>query len=234
MHYPERVRSPSAPSLVVALLLVTAAGCGSDASSALEAAEGAAPSLEGAPIDPPFAVREGEEGLVFTYVDADGAHTVASLAEVPEARREVVRVDSLRIPPERRLDPSKVYVADLRSPGPEGRYPVRVVERDAFEAYVARGAASEGAAASATDAPVVLYGASWCGACRQARRYFQERGIAFVDRDIEREPGARAEMLRKAQAAGVRATGIPIIDFRGTILPGFQPDALDRLIRQGS
>ena len=39
-----------------------------------------------------------------------------------------MRVDSLELPPERR-DPDHVYVADLRTPGEDGRYVVRRTTR---------------------------------------------------------------------------------------------------------
>ncbi len=190
-------------------------------------------SLEGEVIAPPFAVREGAADLVLTYVDAQGPHTVTTVAEVPAAAREHVRVDSLAVPPERRLDPEHVYVADLRARGPSGAFRVRVVPRAAFDAYVERRGGAERPGPAAVGREVVLYGASWCGACREARGYLRERGVPFVDRDIEREPGARAEMMEKARAAGVRTSGIPVIDFRGTILSGFSRDAIDRLIARG-
>jgi glutaredoxin len=218
--------------LLVALgaLLVASAACQESAEPSPVTSLSAA--LERDPIEPPFAVTDGAEGLVLTWVDEEGPHTVASIADVPEAHRDVVRVDSLRIAPEQRLAPENVYVADLRAPGEGGAYAVRVAPRAAFDAYV-DGAGGDDPAAAA-GAPVVLYGATWCGACRQARSYFEEHGIAFVDRDIEREPGARSEMLRKAQAAGVNATGIPVIDFRGTILAGFNPAAIEQLIARGA
>jgi glutaredoxin len=221
-------------AVLVGLLAVCAA-CQGAHDPAAEPGRAAGDALAGEPVDPPFAVRDGAEGLVLTWVDAGGAHTATSIAEVPGAHRDVVRVDSLSVPPERRLDPEHVYLADLRAAGEGGRYAVRVASRAAFDAYVDRagGHAPEEAAATA-GAPVVLYGASWCGACRQARSYFERHGIAFVDHDIEREPAARAEMLRKAQAAGVQTSGIPIIDFRGTILAGFSPSTLDRLIARGA
>jgi hypothetical protein len=37
-------------------------------------------------------------------------------------------------------------------------------------------------------------------------------------------------MQRKAMAAGIRPSGIPVIDVRGRILTGFDPATLDRLL----
>lgn len=215
------------PHLLLAALLLASCADEPSASPASSAPSG----LEGEPAKPPFAVREGAADLVLTYVDEDGPHTVTSVAEVPADARERVRVDSLAVPPKQRLDPEHVYLADLREPGAGGEFPVRVVSRAAFDGLVDRGGADRAGAAAAKE--VVLYGASWCGACREARGYLRERGVPFVDRDIEREPGAREEMTAKARAAGVRASGIPVIDFRGTILAGFSRDAIDRLIARG-
>ncbi len=154
--------------------------------------------------------------------------------------------------PDERLDPAEVYVADLRQPGPEGSYAVRVMARATFDARAtasrataaaepteaapgeSAGAAegSPNAAAPNPDADVVIYGASWCGACRSAEAFLRQRHIEFVERDIERDPGAREAMLRAARAAGVSANGIPVIDFRGRIIAGFDRAALERAIAE--
>ena len=47
---------------------------------------------------------------------------------------------------------------------------------------------------------------------------------------IEKEPGARSEMLEKARAQGVSTQGIPVIDVRGTLLGGFDANAVERLL----
>ncbi len=198
-----------------------------------------APSAAAAP---PFAVTAEASGLVFTYADAAGFHSVERVADVPEAARASVRVEPLAADV-RGIDASQVWVADLRQPGEGGRYPVRVLSREAFEQRLRPAPAEpQGAPTNASDpavlaasgnAQIVLYGTSWCGACRSARQYFQSRGIAFVDRDIERDPGARDEMVRKARAQGVSVRGVPVIDVRGRILPGFDRATLDRLLAGG-
>lgn len=206
--------------LLVATLAL-ALGCGSR--------ERAASSAE---TPPPFAVRDDSTGLVFTFGDATGFRTVERIADVPEASRAQVRVEPLA--GERSLDASRVWVADLRSRGADGTYAVRVLERDAFEQAVRPAPAPppEPAAVPATG-EIVLYGTSWCGACRTAREYFRGRGIAFVDKDIERDPAAREEMMRKARAQGVPTGGVPVIDVRGRMLPGFDRALIDRLLAGG-
>jgi glutaredoxin len=184
-------------------------------------------------VRPPFSVRGEAEGLLLTWFDEEGTHVAQSRTEVPEARRAEVRVDSLSLSPEER-DPDHVFVADLRAPSADGTYVVRRLAREEFDQLVDRHGdeASNEVVASAVAGEVVIFGASWCGACRQTEAYLRERGIPFVERDIEREPDARADMQRRAARAGVSPRGIPVIDFRGRIIQGFDREAIDRAIRE--
>jgi len=180
---------------------------------------------------PPFAVRGELEGLLLVWYDADGvAHTAESRGQVPDERRAQVRVDSLEVPPEARLDPALMYVADLRAAVADGSYPVRTVSREAFEAALTKPAPADSALASVGGEDVIIYGASWCGACKQAARYLSQKQVPFVEKDIEKEPGARSEMNAKAKAQGVRTSGIPVIDVHGKLLTGFSAPALDALL----
>lgn len=178
---------------------------------------------------PPFEVRGEAEGLLLVWYDEKGeAHSASSRTEVPEAHRASVRVDALEVPPEQRLDPDYVYVTDLRAPGAQGRFAVRKVARLAFESSLARVAPTAEAHEASSD--VIIYGASWCGACKQAARFFTQKGVPFVEKDIEKEPEARTEMLSKAKAQGVQTGGIPVIDVRGTMLGGFNAQRIEQLL----
>ena len=221
--------------------LVVLLACAGGDSTEVEATEAVDEAPTGEPVEPPFQVAGEAEGLVLTYYDDEGPHTVNRRSDIPEAHREQVRVDSLDIPPEQR-EPNHVYVADLRVEV-EGRYAVRRFTRDAFDALLDDAAGVEeppptpptaegNAGPTLASNDVIIYGASWCGACRSAARYLSQRGVPFEEKDIEREPGARAEMNEKARAAGVRPRGIPVIDFRGNILAGFDQRRIDRLIAQ--
>lgn len=50
-----------------------------------------------------------------------------------------------------------------------------------------------------------MYTTSWCPYCRQAREYFRDNGIPFVEYDIEKDAAAR----RRYDALGGR--GVPVI-----------------------
>lgn len=81
--------------------------------------------------------------------------------------------------------------------------------------------------AFAASSDVVLYSTSWCGYCKQARQYLKSKGVHFVERDVEKDEGAAAELGKKAVAAGVRPQGVPVIDVRGKLILGFDREALD-------
>lgn len=219
----------------VSVWLLTLAGlasCGSPAPSP----PGADHEVDrGEVVTAPFAVRGSAEGLLLTWFDEEGAHTAGNRAAIPAERRGEVRVDSLEVAPEER-DPDHVFVADLRTADEDGNYTVRRLTRDAFEARVSGFiAAARGETGTAsTGADVVIYGAEWCHACSEAQAFLRARNIPFVERDIERDAGAREEMSRRAAQAGIPSTSIPIIDFRGTMIQGFDRDAIERAIRETS
>jgi len=77
---------------------------------------------------------------------------------------------------------------------------------------------------------VIVYGASWCGACHEAMAYMKKKGIAFVEKDIEKDAGAEREMRSKLAHAGINTGSIPILDVRGKILVGFSQRALDQAL----
>lgn len=181
-------------------------------------------------VEPPFEVKGEAEGLLLVWYDEQGqAHPASARAEIPEGQRARVRVDALDLAPEKRLDPAYVFIADLRAAGEGGRYSVRKVARAAFESALASSTRTEGQAQQAS-ADVIIYGASWCGACKQAAEYFTQKGVPFREKDIEREPEARNEMLAKAKEQGVSTGGIPVIDVRGTLLGGFNPRRIEQLL----
>lgn len=227
------------PRLTLVLLLSLAAcGCGHDGGDAAPgAAQGASAEARGEPVTPPFAVKGNCKGLLLQWFDAEGVHTADARDAIPAAHRKRVRVESLTIDPDERLDPAMVYVADLGAAGEGGAYPVREVPRATFDAWVekAAGTADEGSGASATgDADVIVYGASWCGACKAAERFFDRRHVPYVVKDIDHDPGAAAEMRRKAERAGLPVGSIPLIDFRGTLMSGFDQQRIEQLLGRGT
>ncbi|NOY90711.1 MAG: hypothetical protein GXP55_05825 [Deltaproteobacteria bacterium] len=217
------------PSLALCLALLCA--CGGNGGGPAEGSAASAADAEGELVTPPFSVTGDCDGLFLYYMDEDGVHAVEHRSDVPEVARDRVRVESPRLGPGDRLDPDSVYIADLRQAGADGNYAVRRLPRDTFDAWVdhATGHDQVEQVAMAGD-PVIIYGAPWCGACRALEGYLDSIGVPHIDKDIESDASARAEMQQKTRAAGVQATGIPVVDIDGTILQGFDRGRVDQLL----
>ena len=76
------------------------------------------------------------------------------------------------------------------------------------------------------DVDITLDSTSWCGYCKKARGWFQAAGLPFVEKDIERDEGARQEY----QAAGKGYSGVPLIVVDGQPLRGFSRPAVEQAI----
>jgi glutaredoxin len=185
---------------------------------------------------PKIKVKPGAK-LLLTFAKPDGTfESVGEVDKVPEDRRGWVRVVDLKIKPSKRMDHELVYVADLRNKGKDGTYPYVVLPRSTFEAAAVNrahsGAASRDRPASlpAAGKGVILYATRWCPACRAARDYMKQNGVPFVEKDIEQDRQAAAELLAKARRAGISASGVPVLDVNGTLVQGFDPNRLNALL----
>jgi len=196
-------------------------------------------------------VKDLTDGLQLTWIDEKGEfHVEQRVADVPATARDVVRVRVL----ESAVEPpgDRVFVADLRNAKDDGSYPVQAVPRAQFEdlavarraktgtAVLAPKAAASVAAANSAGAAnpgdvagrpaVIIYGASWCGPCHQAAAYLKQKGVAFVEHDIEQDSSSQHEMQAKLAKAGMRGGSIPVLDVRGHILVGFNARAVDEAL----
>lgn len=192
-----------------------------------------APEIVAAPV-----VTDAATDLLFTWVDEKGDfHVEQRVADVPASARETVRVvDPSKEPP----SGDQLFVADLRV-ADAGAYPVRTMRRAEFEGLAVDRRKKSGSVLVAQGPPsalpdtrpaVIIYGASWCGPCHQAAAYFKQRGVAFVEKDIEADGGAAREMQAKLANAGIRGGSIPVIDVRGKLLVGFDQGAVERALAQ--
>jgi glutaredoxin len=73
---------------------------------------------------------------------------------------------------------------------------------------------------SASSTNTVLFGASWCGHCRQARAYLARSGIPYRDVDIDSPAG-------RAAYAAAGGGGVPLLIVPGDRLQGFTELAYD-------
>ena len=199
-----------------------------------------APSVESAP---PIRVHGEEEGQLYRYFPSGQrkARTVSHVDRVPAENRSTVLV----VPSGEGTPPGLVYVADLRKAKDDGSYPYRVlttVELDRILdetrggkklAHGGKSVSSDSGKAATKKSDVVLYSATWCGACTTARRWLTNKGIPFQERDVEKDPKARTDMAQRAQKAGVSPSqlqGVPVIWVKGQIMMGFDPNAVLRAL----
>lgn len=90
-------------------------------------------------------------------------------------------------------------------------------------------AAAPAKTAKVRRAPVVVYQASWCQPCHALSAHLTRRGVRHVNKDIDNTPGANDEMNRKLERAGRAGAQLPVMDFRGRIVVGYDPANIDRL-----
>jgi glutaredoxin len=213
----------------------------------------AAPPVEQSRL-PPIEVKKDGSWL-YTYVDDKGQFaTTDKLDAIPVGSRHLVRVVDPSWGALDRRDTTTVYVIDAGELVRAGRTQARALSRLAFEtgalAQLPPGASSlladrpasfdgglEGAppaSAGAAGAVVTIYGASWCGACQEARRYLTGRKIPFVEKDIERDRAAARELLEKSARLGVPTGRIPVLDVRGRLLIGFDRARLEALLGEAT
>ena len=72
---------------------------------------------------------------------------------------------------------------------------------------------------------VVMYATSWCPYCQQARNYFREQGIPYVEHDIEKDADAR----RAYKDFGGR--GVPVIFVGKRRMNGFSVAGFNKIYR---
>jgi glutaredoxin len=82
------------------------------------------------------------------------------------------------------------------------------------------------APSAAPEGTVVLYRTAWCGYCKQAAAHMSQRGVNFIERDIEKDPGARREYDQ------YRISGVPLIVMGSQTLRGFNAQRFDQMFAQ--
>ena len=71
---------------------------------------------------------------------------------------------------------------------------------------------------------VTMYSTRWCGHCKNARRYFAEKRIAYRELDVESSEAA----AREFKALG--GDGVPLILVGNKAMSGFDPESFEALL----
>jgi len=72
---------------------------------------------------------------------------------------------------------------------------------------------------------VKVYSTPTCPFCTMAKSYLKENDISYVDVDVSKDREQAMDMIRKS---GQR--GVPVIDYNGEIIVGFDKKKLSELI----
>jgi len=171
-------------------------------------------------------VTPDRKDLLFRYKDSKGEEQSAmSISEIPAESLERVQVIDLSRSPLERGARNYVQLFNLKSPNVDGTYPGRVISREILEEALAT------AQTLPEQATIIMYSTEWCGACKKARAFMKKEGIAFVEKDIERDKAAAKELQDKLRRSGTPSNGVPVIDINGQLMRGFDPTRLLSLAR---
>ena len=78
---------------------------------------------------------------------------------------------------------------------------------------------------SARDHEVTVYTVPWCGWCRKTLAFLDERGVDYVDKDIEADEQYAAELRDKTGGSA-----IPFVEIDGSQIHGFDPGKMAALL----
>ena len=79
---------------------------------------------------------------------------------------------------------------------------------------------------SKEEAKIIVYSATWCAYCHQAKKYFDHLGVKYIDKDVEQDHAAMGEAVAKSGQMG-----IPVIDINGDIIMGFDKPKIDAALK---
>jgi glutaredoxin len=79
-------------------------------------------------------------------------------------------------------------------------------------------------AATASEHTVVLYSSGFCEFSEMVRLHLESRGQPYDERDVDRDPSAREEMMR------LGGVGTPVTVIDGEVVVGFDDAAIDELL----
>ncbi len=180
---------------------------------------------------PPISVTR-QRNLVYTFRQGAAFKTVTSMDQIPLGSRGWVRVQDPQV---RNVGSRFVYVADLRKADAKGVFPYKVMSRGQFlkgNSLPGGGQSGMGMVAVAGVGQVILYSRPGCGACDRARAYLKQRGVRYVEKNIQADAAAAAELKAKAAKKGFPISGVPVIDVNGEIVIGFDVRKLETLLRR--
>lgn len=73
--------------------------------------------------------------------------------------------------------------------------------------------------------PVTVYTTSTCPWCVRAKQYLTQKGVPFIEKNVEHDRAAEMEMYRRSGQ-----TGVPVLTIGNEVVVGFDKARIDRLL----
>lgn len=203
-----------------------------------------------APVAGPRITIRDNSGLLFTFFERNAQmRTVERISKVQQDARKAVMVTNLsgNLPQDRiyvadlsskgkdghyrvwieqrgtwldRVMP-RASVARLSDDVAQKRR-ARKVRRKKRRRGGATGASTQASAANTKEMPkVVMFSTSWCPSCKVARQYFTQKGVRYVDLNVEQNQAAAQKMVEIQQARGMKVGAVPLIIIGNQVYQGF-------------
>ena len=74
---------------------------------------------------------------------------------------------------------------------------------------------------------VKVYSTASCSYCTVIKKYLRDRSVKFTEYKVDRDERKYQEMVHKS-----KQNGVPVTDFNGKIIVGFDQGKLDRLVME--
>ncbi len=71
---------------------------------------------------------------------------------------------------------------------------------------------------------VIVFSSNTCPYCTLAKNYLQEKGVAFIEKNVQTDKDARAELMSMGHM------GVPVLVIDGEQIVGFDKDRLEAIL----
>lgn len=72
------------------------------------------------------------------------------------------------------------------------------------------------------DKDIVIYSADWCGFCHAVKKYLDDKGVKYKEKNIEQDPKFAEECVEKSGQMG-----IPVTIIGDEVIVGFDRPKID-------
>ncbi len=71
---------------------------------------------------------------------------------------------------------------------------------------------------------VIVFSSNTCPYCTLAKNYLDEKGVAYIEKNVQTDKDARAELM------GMGHMGVPVLVIDGEEIVGFDKDRLETIL----